>query len=119
MKSILVINNVLKNSFIEENDFSNDISFNTNKSLPKTNNSSITVNFVKNITLHNDIEEDSTIERIIDYVKNNKLKETEEKLFKLLDTRNSIKFNDDKDQLKIDILQQTISTLLYEIIKLN
>ena len=36
IKSILVINNVLKNSFIEENDFSNDISFTTNESLPKT-----------------------------------------------------------------------------------
>ena len=73
----------------------------------------------QNIILHNDIEEDSTIERIIEYVKNIQLKETEEKLFKLLNMRNSIKFNDDKDQLKIDNLQQTILTLLYEIIKLN
>ena len=30
MKSILVINNVLNNNYIEENDFSNDISFTTN-----------------------------------------------------------------------------------------
>ena len=101
MKSSLVMNNLLKNSFIEENDFSNDISFSTIESLPKTNNSSITINFIKNIILNNDIEEDSTIERIIEYVKKIQLKETENKLFKLLDMRNSIKFNDDKDKLKI------------------
>ena len=86
--------------------------------------------------MHNDIEEDSTIERIIEYVKNIQLKETEEKLFKLLNMRNSIKFNDDKDKLKIDNLQQinnypllstlnipftchSMSTLLYNIVKLN
>ena len=69
MKSILVINNLLKNSFIEENGFSNAISFTTTESLPKTNNSSITINFIKNIILNNDIEEDSTIVRIIEYVK--------------------------------------------------
>ena len=131
MKSILVINNVLKNSFIEEINFSNDISFTTNESLPKTTGSSITINFIKNIILHNNIEEDSTIERIIEYVK-----KMEEKLFKLLDMRNSIKFNDDKDKLKIDNLQKNNnypllstlnipftchrkSTLLYEIVKLN
>ena len=45
MKSILVMNNVLKNSFIEENDFSNDISFTTIENLPKTNNSSISRTF--------------------------------------------------------------------------
>ena len=60
----------------------------------------------------------------------------EEKLFKLLDMRNSIKFNDDNDKLKIDNLQKInnypllstldipfichiMSTLLYEIVKLN
>ena len=36
------------------------------------------------------------------------MKETEEKLFKLLDMRNNIKFNDDNDKLKIDKFQ-TIS----------
>ena len=130
------MNNLLKNSFIEENDFSNDISFSTIESLPTTNNSSITINFIKNIILNNDIEVDSTIERIIEYVKKIQLKETENKLFKLLDMRNSIKYDDDKDKLKIDNLQQikdypllstlnipftchTISTLLYEIVKLN
>ena len=130
------MNNLLKNSFIEENDFSNDISFTTIESLPKTNNSSITINFIKNIILNTDIEEDSTIERIIEYVKKIQLEETENKLLKLLDMRNSIKFNDDKDKLKVDNLQQindysllstlnipfnchTISTLLYEIVKLN
>ena len=86
--------------------------------------------------MHNDIEENSTIERIIVYVKNIQLKETEEKLFKLLNMRNSIKFNDDKDKLKIDNLQQinnypllstlnilftchSMSTLLYDIVILN
>ena len=86
--------------------------------------------------MNNDIAEDSTIERIIEYVKNIQLKETEKKLFKLLDMRKSIKFNDNKDKLKIDNLQQindypllsklnitftchTMSTLLYDIVKLN
>ena len=67
MKSILVINNVLKNSYIEENDFSNDILYTTNEGLPKTTDSSITINFIKNIISHNDIEEDSTVERIIEW----------------------------------------------------
>ena len=64
------------------------------------------------------------------------LKEMEEQLFELLDTRHSIKFYDDNDKQKIDSLQKinnypllstlnilftchTISTLLYEIVKLN
>ena len=64
------------------------------------------------------------------------MKETGDKLFKLLDMRNSIKLNDDKDKLKIDNLQQisdypllstlnipfichTMSRFLYEIVKLN
>ena len=130
------MNNVLKNNFIEENDFGNDISFTTIESLSKINNSFITINLIKNIILHNDVEEDSTIVRIIEYVKKIQLKETEDKLFKLLHMRNSIKFYDNKDKLKIDKLQQindypllstlnipftchTMSTLLYEIVKLN
>ena len=65
-----------------------------------------------------------------------KLKEMEETLFKLLDMRNSIKFNNDKDKLKIKNLEHinnypllstldipftchTMSTLLYDIVKLN
>ena len=64
----------------------------TIESLPQMNNSSITINFIKNIILNNDIEEDSTIVRIIEYVKKIQLQETEDKLFKLLDMRNSIKF---------------------------
>ena len=69
-------------------------------------------------------------------MKHIQLKETENKLFKLLDMRNSIKYNDDKDKLKIGNLQQindyallstlnipftchTMSTLFYEIVKLN
>ena len=101
-----MINNVLKNSYIEENDFINNISFTANESLPKTTDISITINFIKNILLHNDIEEDSTIERIIEYVKRIQLNQMEEKIFKLLDMRDSIKFNDDKDKLKIDDLQK-------------
>ena len=41
MKSILVINNVLTNSYIKENIFSNDILFTTNEGLPKTTDSSL------------------------------------------------------------------------------
>ena len=64
------------------------------------------------------------------------MKEMEEKLFKLLDMRNSIKFNDNNDKLKIDKFQKisnypllstlnipftyhTMSTLLYEIVKVS
>ena len=64
------------------------------------------------------------------------LKEMEGKIFKLLDMRNSIKFNDDNNKLKIDNLQKinnhpllstlnipftrhTMSTLLYKIVTLN
>ena len=89
----------LKNNNAEENNFSNDISFSTNESLPTTTDYSIIINFIKNIITHNNIEEDSTIERIIEYVKKIQLKEMEEKLFKLLDMRNSIKFNDNNDKL--------------------
>ena len=41
------------------------------------------------------------------------LKEMEEKLFKLLDMRNSIKFNDDNDKLKIDNLQKKSTIILF------
>ena len=136
MQFILVINNVIKNNNIEENDFSNDILFSANEGLPTMTDSSITINFIKNIISHNDIEEDSIIEKIIEYAKNIQMKEMEEILFKLLDMRNSIKFNDNKDNLKSDNLQQinnypllstpnipftchTMSTLLYKIVKLN
>ena len=59
IKSILLINNVLKNNNIKEDDFSNDISFSTNESLPTTTDYSITINFIKNVI----IDEDSTIEK--------------------------------------------------------
>ena len=108
IKSILLINNILKNNNIEENDFSNDTLFSTNESLPIATDYSTIINFIKNIISHNNIDEDSTIERIIEYVKKIQMKEMEEKLFKLLDMRNNIKFNDDNDKLKIDKFQ-TIS----------
>ena len=64
------------------------------------------------------------------------MKEIKEKLFKVLDMKDSIIFNDDKDKLKIDSLQKIInypllstlnipfichkmSTLIYDIVKLN
>ena len=64
------------------------------------------------------------------------LKEMDDKLIKLLHMRNNIKYNDIKDKLKIDNCQNinnyqllstlnipftshTMSTLLYEIVKLN
>ena len=136
MKSILLINNVLKNNNIEENDFSSVISFSTNEMLPTTTSYSIIINFIKNIISHNNIDENSTIERIIEYVKKIQMKEMEEKLFKLLDMRNSIKFNDNNDKLKINKFQKirnhhllstlnipftchTMSILLYEIVKLS
>ena len=104
--------------------------------MSKTTDSSITIDFIKKIIVNNSIEEDSSSERIIEYVKMIQLKEMDDKLFKLLHMRNSIKFNDDKDKLKIDNLQKinnypllstlnipfsshTMSTLLYEIVKLN
>ena len=104
--------------------------------MSKTTDSSITINFIKDIIVNNNIEEYSTIERIIEYVKMIQLKEMDEELFKLLHMRNSIKFNDDKNKLKINNLQKinnypllstlnipftshTMSTLLYEIVKLN
>ena len=136
MKSILMINNVLNKSYNEDNDFSNDISFTTNECLSKTTDSSITINFIKNIIKNNNVEEDSTIERIIEYVKMIQLKEMDDKLIKLLHMRNNIKYNDVKDKLKIDnchkihnhpllstlnipFTSHTMSTLLYEIVKLN
>ena len=40
-----------KKGYIEENVFSNDISFTTNECLSKTTDSSITINFIKNTIL--------------------------------------------------------------------
>ena len=113
MKFILVINNVLKNNNIEENDFSNDILFSANEGLPTMTDSSITINFIKNIISHNDIEEDSIIEKNVEHAKKIQMKEMEETLFKLLDMRNSIKFNDDNDKLKIDKFQKLVIILCY------
>ena len=71
-----------------------------------TTDSSITINFIKNIIIYNNIEEDSTIERIIEYDKMIQLNEMDDKLFKLLHMRNNIKYNDEKDKLKIDNCQK-------------
>ena len=111
IKSILLINNILKNNNIEENDFSNDTLFSTNESLPTATDYSTIINFIKNIISHNHIDEDSTIERIIEYMKKIQMKEMEEKWFKLLDIRNSVKFNDDNDKLKIDKFQTLVIIL--------
>ena len=59
---------------------------------------------IKNIIFHNNTNDEFTIERIIECVKKIQMKEIEDRLFKILDMRNSIKFNDDNDKLKIDNL---------------
>ena len=53
---------------IEEKEFSNDITFSKNILLPPTFESGIAVNFIKNIISNNDIEEESTLKRIIESV---------------------------------------------------
>ena len=69
MKYILQISNSLINSIIEEEEFSNDRSFSQNVLPTSKIDNSITLNFVKNLILNNDIIEDTTLEIIIDSVK--------------------------------------------------
>ena len=61
------------NSIVEEEEFSNDISFSQNLLLTSKIDNNITLNFITNIIFNNDIEEGTTLERIIDSVK--KIKE--------------------------------------------
>ena len=69
MKSILQFNNSLIKSIVEEEEYSNDRSFSQNVSPTSTIDNNLTLNFVKNIILNNDIKEDSSLEMIIDSVK--------------------------------------------------
>ena len=54
---------------IVEEELSNDRSFSQNVLPTSTINNDLTLNFIKNIILNNDIKEDSTLEIIIDSVK--------------------------------------------------
>ena len=62
----------------------------------------LTLNFIKNIILNNDIKEDTTLEMIIDSAKKFQIKEKDNCLFNILNIRNNISFNKDNDNLDID-----------------
>ena len=57
------------NSIVEESEFSNDSSFSQNALLTSKIDNNITLNFITNLILNNGIEEDTTLEMIIDSVK--------------------------------------------------
>ena len=57
------------NITVEEKRFSNDILFSQNVLLTLKIDNNITLNFIKNLISNNNIEEDTTLERIIDSVK--------------------------------------------------
>ena len=69
MKSILQIKKSVMNITVEEKRFSNDILFSQNVLLTLKIDNNITLNFIKNLISNNNIEEDTTLERIIDSVK--------------------------------------------------
>ena len=96
MKSILQLNNSLIKSIAEE-EFSNAILLSTS-----TIDNDLTLIFIKNIILNNDMKEDSTLEMIIDSVKKIQIKEKDNCLFNILNMRNNISFNKDNDNLDID-----------------
>ena len=72
MKSILQLNNYLIKNIVEEEEFSNDRSFSQNVLPTSKIDNNLTLNFIKNLILNNDIEEDTTLEIIIDSVKSSK-----------------------------------------------
>ena len=74
IKSIVQINTSLINSNVEEQTFSNDISFSTPIFLPPIIDSDQAVNFIKNILFNNNIKEYSTLKRIIKSIKKMKMK---------------------------------------------
>ena len=55
-------------SIVEEEELSNDRYFPQNELPTSMIDNDLTLNFVKNIILNNDIEEDTTLEMIIDSV---------------------------------------------------
>ena len=68
MKSILQLNNSLMNITVGEEEFSNDRSFSQNVFPTSTIDNDLTLNFIKNMILNNDVKEYSTLEMIIDSV---------------------------------------------------
>ena len=58
-------------SIVEDEEFSNDSSFSQNVLPTSTIDNDLTLNFIKNIILNNDIKENTTLEMIIDSVKKN------------------------------------------------
>ena len=75
MKPILQLNNSMMNSIVEEEEFSNGISFSQNAILTSKIDNNITLNVIKNVILNNDIEEDTSLEMIIDSVRKFQIKE--------------------------------------------
>ena len=62
--------------------FRNDILFPRNVLLVSTFESNLSVNFIKNMLSNNNIEKESTLKRIIEYVKKVQLKEQKDSLVK-------------------------------------
>ena len=98
--------------------------------------SDLAINFTKNTISNNNIDEESTLKIIIEYVKEFQLIEQKDSLFKILNMRNNRSFinvnnnlnNDDMSKQKkypllstrnVPLISHTISTLLYEIIMLS
>ena len=94
--------NLLMNSNVEKKEFSNDIAFLKKLLLVPMFNSDLAVNFIKNIISKNDLEEESTLKKIIGFVKDIQLKKQKERLFKILNMRNNQLFNNINDKLNID-----------------
>ena len=101
---------------------------------PKFEND-LAVNFIKNTISNNNIEEESTLKRIIESIKIFQLNVQKDSLFKILNMRNNQSFSNVYHNLNIDDLTKqqnypllstlnvsftshTVSTLLYEIVKL-
>ena len=121
---------------IDEEELSNDRLFSQNLLPTSMIDNDLTLNFIKNIILNNDVKEDSTLEMIIDSVKKFQIKEKDNCLFNIFNMRNNISFNKDNDKLDIDdntkqknypllstlnvpFTSHTMSILLYEIVKLS
>ena len=69
MKSIVRINTLLMNSIVKEKYFHNIIPFPRNLLLLSTLESDLSVNVIKNILSNHNIEQESTLKRIIESVK--------------------------------------------------
>ena len=67
-------------------------------------NSDVAINFIKNIIYNNNIEEKSILKRITESVLKFQLKEQKDILFKILNMRNNLSFNNVKYNLDIDDL---------------